>query len=305
MPWHFNDITEAIAPILKIWKYIGLPVYELNKKNNKIITKNSHLCLIVIVLLVGIFLKFTFWLHHYANIESIMIHFQLCTIYFQTFSALIYYKFRQSSIRNLLNQFRSIEVCVFQFCQKGSYCKILRLRRKILIPIAVYIVIFLLILLGDILIMENSLPLTIYLILFYVGNVINLCFLSMLHFLLVIFNSLCKMFIYKLNEGNFDVKIVTFIRISLHELSFNINKTFEIFLAFKFFSDFVLIASQVFYSSYAVMTLNRVLNVYLFYFEIFINFAWTLLIFWFDYIIVKNFDLIYKQVKLFFLSFHF
>lgn len=288
MSWHFNSITETIGPILKIWKYIGLPIYELDQTNQKFISKNSYFCFVLLVFLFSLFITFIYLFQTYENFYAFVVYFQLSTVYLQTFTALIFYRIKQSCLKILLNEFKSVELHVFRFCQKSKYC--VTLSTKVLIPIIFYAAMLLWIMIADLLFSRNNFKILIYLLIFHVGNVVNLCYFMFLHCILVTFNTLFQMFLYQLDTKRYDIKHAIQVQFFLHDLSINLHKTFQMFLMFKFLSDFVLIAGQVFFERYAISK-----NVVLYY-DIFQTIMVILIILSLDFIIVNNFCLFYEQV---------
>jgi hypothetical protein len=213
--------------------------------------------------------------------------FQLISIYFQNIGVVYNSYMKKYEIASVINEILENRQLIFEITEKQI--TISKVHILFLKFIVVNVIIEIIVFVQDFMLMLQFTPGEFtYILCFYSGRFFNLSILLLYFLILLILTELYEQSVII----NTTLKTYFQIYLSLRSLSLRVIKTFESFILFKIFTDFVLIATSLHYLFYIPVSDSPYFTLYM----VFVL-LWILTTLFFDFLMFYYFEKIQLQVK--------
>jgi hypothetical protein len=260
-----RSISEIAKPVCKLWKFSGLPVYEL--ENGKFVNKNSKgfvFPLVFIAVNMVFYLKskiFSNDVNSYVNLI------QFVSIYMLDVGLIFYSYISRKRIESIFSNFLLVEKMLQRF--SGNELPGGKVGRNLLIYLSCQVILTIIQVVAlttfsdppDLNYVTENIcyhSLVIYSYNFNIVLFFYLLTLNELHsnFNVAIKNNMAK----KMKVLENDFRRIVEIYTVLHKLSTDVHRTFEKLILLKILKDFIIAVSTAFYATFTMMEYTTVLS---------------------------------------------
>jgi hypothetical protein len=281
-----RDLCELLNCVFHVWTYAGLPVYTINKDKQftYVHCKTLFFSTFGIIMNMWCFFKFVKFENTFYYFTMF---FQLISIYFQNIGVVYNSYTKKYEIASVINEILENRQLIYEITEKQI--TISKVHILFLKFIVVNVIIEIIVFVQDSMLMLQFTPGEFtYILCFYSGRFFNLSILLLYFLILLILTELYEQSVII----NTTLKTYFQIYLSLRSLSLRVIKTFENFILFKIFTDFVLIATSLHYLFYIPVSYSPYFTLYM----VFVL-LWILTTLFFDFLMFYYFEKIQLQVK--------